>query len=189
MQLGHGRARPDGRQPRPPADARRPPLRRSTTSTRTPSRSSTARARPAPTSLDDFVAEAGQAAGRVAHAAGGDRRARRSTSSCRCSTPTTPSSTAATPTTATTSRAAKRLAASSIHYVDCGTQRRGVGAGARLLPDDRRRGRRGRAARPDLQDHRPGRGQRRADAGPDPTRRHRARRATCTAARAAPATS
>ena len=44
-------------------------------------------------------------------------------------------------------------------------QRRGLGPGARLLPDDRRRGRGGRAAEPDLPDHRAGRGHGRADAG------------------------
>ena len=36
---------------------------------------------------------------------------------------------------------AKRAEGVGIHYVDCGTQRRRVGARARLLPDDRRRGR------------------------------------------------
>ena len=50
-------------------------------------------------------------------------------------------------------------------------ERRRVGARPRLLPDDRRRGRRGRAPRPDLQDHRARGGQRRADARADPHRR------------------
>ena len=45
-------------------------------------------------------------------------------------------------------------------------ERRRVGPGPRLLPDDRRRGRAGAAPRPDLQDHRAGQGQRAAHAGP-----------------------
>jgi NAD binding domain of 6-phosphogluconate dehydrogenase len=59
-------------------------------------------------------------------------------------------------------------------------QRRDVGAGARLLLDDRRRDLRGRAARPAVQDHRPGNGQCRAHPEPDQDRGH-ARTATCTA--------
>ena len=49
--------------------------------------------------------QAREAARGLAHAAGGDRASRLSTSSARCSTPATSSSTAATPTTATTSPA------------------------------------------------------------------------------------
>ena len=68
-------------------------------------------------------------------------------------------------------------------------QWRRVGPGPGLLPDDRRGDRTGRAARPDLQDDRAGRraAPSRLSAAPAPTGRPRT--ATCTAARAAPATS
>ena len=68
-------------------------------------------------------------------------------------------------------------------------ERRRVGPRAGLLPDDRRRGRAGAAPGPDLQDHRPRRGQRRADPGRGPRRRHAPSTATCTAGRTAPGTS
>ena len=68
-------------------------------------------------------------------------------------------------------------------------QRRGLGSRARLLPHDRRRDRRRRAARPHLQDHRPGRWARPSPprAGPRPAAPPRT--ATCTAAPTEPATS
>ena len=68
-------------------------------------------------------------------------------------------------------------------------QRRRLGAGARLLPDDRRPDDAVAAPRPDLQDHRPGHRRHRAHARTRKDRRHRRSRATCTAAPAAPATS
>ena len=68
-------------------------------------------------------------------------------------------------------------------------QRRGVGPRSWLLPHDRRGDRRRRAARPDLQDDRPRRGQRRAHAEPDQDSAAPPLTATCTAARTVPATS
>ena len=68
-------------------------------------------------------------------------------------------------------------------------ERRRLGPRARLLPDDRRRGRAGRAARPDLADDRArlrlGRADARAATGPTAP----PRTATCTAARTVRATS
>ena len=84
----------------------------------------------------------------------------------------TSSSTAATRTTTTTCAARAELRRAGPPLRRRGHQRRRLGAGARLLPDDRRRGRAGAAARPDLR-----------GAGP---RRRRGRRAR-PGARAAPA--
>ena len=64
--------------------------------------------------------------------------------------------------------------------------RRRVGAGARLLPDDRRRGCRGRAARSDLRRARAGHGRHARHRHPQGPRRRVPSRATCIAARAAP---
>ena len=65
-------------------------------------------------------------------------------------------------------------------------ERRRLGPRARLLPDDRRRGRAGRPARPDLADDRPRRGHR-PSRRPGATGRTAPRRtATCTAAPTAP---
>ncbi len=68
-------------------------------------------------------------------------------------------------------------------------QRRGVGPRPGLLPHDRRGDRRRPAARPLVQDHRPRKGQRRADPEPGDSGRVPPPTATCTAARTAPATS
>ena len=54
-------------------------------------------------------------------------------------------------------RHAAALAEKGIHHVDCRHQRRRLGPRARLLPDDRRRGRGRRAPRPDLRLDRAGR--------------------------------
>ncbi len=67
---------------------------------------------------------------------------------------------------------AKSLLTKNIHYVDCRDQRRGVGARARLLPDDRRRDRDRDATGPDLQDDRAGAQLRGAHPRPHPHRRH-----------------
>ena len=68
-------------------------------------------------------------------------------------------------------------------------QRRRRRSGARLLPDDRRPGRGREASRPDLPRPGPRRRLGASDTGPRRASRHRPRTATCTAARAAPATS
>ena len=69
-------------------------------------------------------------------------------------------------------------------------QRRRLGPRARLLPDDRRRARAAvQRLDPIFATLAPGRGAVDAHAGPRAARRHRRARATCTAARAAPATS
>ena len=81
----------------------------------------------------------------------GSHRSRRSpTLAERCSSPATRSSTAATPTTATTSRRAGELAQRGHPLRRRRHERRRVRPRARLLPDDRRRGRGRRAARADL---------------------------------------
>ena len=91
----------------------------------------------------------------------GARRARsprtRSTRSPTCSSPATRSSTAATPTTATTSAARPKLAEQRDRLHRLRHQRRRLRPRARLLPDDRRPRRGGRAPRPDLRHARAGR--------------------------------
>ena len=88
----------------------------------------------------------------------------------------TRSSTAATPTTATTS-AARRDGRGEGHRLHrLRDQRRRLRPRPRLLPDDRRPGRGGRAPRPDLQDHRARGRVGRADAGPQRRPRHRGER-------------
>ena len=142
----HDRAGPDGGQPRPPADARRPPLRRLRRQRRARSRRSTAEGATGATSLADFVAKLETAAGRLDHGARPrvvqlDARRARPAAGRRA----TSSSTAATPTTATTSPRAKQLIDPRHPLRRLRHQRRRVGPGARLLPDDRRRGRAGRS--------------------------------------------
>ena len=86
-------------------------------------------------------------------------------------------------------RRAAELAERGIDYIDCGTSGGVFGLRARLLPDDRRAGCRGRAPRPDLRLGRPG--SRRRASGPRAAAANRAppRTAICTAARAGRATS
>ena len=114
---------------------------------------------------------------------------RRWTSSSRCSTPTTPSSTGATRTTATTSPGPSSWRPRGIHYLDCGTSGGvwGLDRGYCLMIG----GETEVVERldPIFKTIAPGEGSAEPTPEPDATRRHRAPRATCTAARTAPATS
>ena len=114
---------------------------------------------------------AGAPARGLADAAGGGRPARPRRARRAPRRATTSSSTAATRTTATTSSARPQLAPKGLHYVDCGTSggvwglERGyclmIGGETDVV----------RAPRPALRVHRARGGRRRADAGPDATRR------------------
>ena len=108
-----------------------------------PSRRWPTRAPSASDSLEEFVAKLQPPRARLDDGARGrrrsdDRRARAARSSA-----ATSSSTAATPTTSTTSAAPSELQAEGHPLRRRRHQRRRLGAGARLLPDDRRRDRRG----------------------------------------------
>ena len=165
------RAGPDGRQPRPPAHARRPSLRglrRQPWCGEEPG----GRGRDGRDDAGRLRGQARQAAGHLDHGPGRGRPAH--------------ARPAGRPARGRRHRHRRRqLLLPRRHHPGQGAegvghplrrlrhQRRRVGARPRLLPDDRRRGRRGRAPRPDLQDHRARGGQRRADARADPHRRDR----------------
>ena len=86
-------------------------------------------------------------------------------------------------------RRAKELSAQGHPLCRRRHQRRRLGAGARLLHDDRRRARRGEASRPDLRHACAGPRRHPAHAGPGEGRRHTPSRAICIADRTAPAIS
>ena len=86
-------------------------------------------------------------------------------------------------------RHAKELGEKGIHHVDCRHQRRRLRTRARLLPDDRRRGRRRRAPVSDVRVDRPGGRRRPRGRRGGPVTQARRRAATSTAARTAPGTS
>ena len=122
----------------------------------------------------------------------GARRLRgrhRSTSSRRCSRRATPIIDGGNSHYQDDIARAKRLAAEGPPLRRHGHERRRLGPRARLLPDDRRRGRGGEAPRPDLRDARAGPRRHPAHAGPREARAAPPSTATCTAARTAPATS
>ena len=84
---------------------------------------------------------------------------------------------------------ADALRKKGIHYIDIGTSGGVFGLERGLLPDGRRRHRRGGAHRPAAQDDR-ARARRRSRARPArPASRRRPSRATCTAGRTGPVTS
>ena len=112
-----------------------------------------------------------------------------STRSPSCSSRATSSSTAATPTTTTTSAGPPTLQGGGHPLRRRRHQRRRLRPRARLLPDDRRRGRRGRPPRPDLRHARARRRARASARRAARATRRRPSRATCTAGRTAPATS
>ena len=141
-------------------------------------------------SLDDFVAEARRAARGLGDGPGG-RITETTVDDARraCSSPATRSSTAATPTTATTSAAPASSPSSGIHYLDCGTSGGvfGLERGYCLMiggPDEAVE-----RLDPIFATLAPGRRRRGAHPGPRAATRRPPSRATCTAARAAPATS
>ena len=132
---------------------------------------------------EDFVTKLDDAARGLADGAGGRGRRDHRRPRCRCSSRATSSSTAATPTTSTTSAAPSELAREGHPLRRRRHQRRRLGPGARLLPDDRRRGRGRAAPRSDLRDARPGH-RRHRRARPAARRRRRHGRARLSALRA-----
>ena len=179
-----------GRQHRAPSDERRPRVRRVRPQRPTRSSTSPTRARPARSRSRTSSASSTKPRAVVGHGAGGGRRTERRRSSPTSSSPATSSSTAATPTTATTSTAPRALAEQGHPLRRRRHQRRRVRPRARLLPDDRRR-RRASCSTSTRSSPRSPRASTSAPRTPGPHRRpeRRRSRATCTAARTAPATS
>ena len=165
------RPRPDGRQPRAPADARRPRVRRLRRERRRGEGARRRRRRPARTSIADFCAEAHEAAGGVDHGAGRVRRLHDRRAARRTSTPGDIIIDGGNSYYRDDIDRAARLKPSGIHYVDVGTSGGvfGLDRGFCLMiggEDDVVT-----PPRPDLQDHRAGRRRRAAHARAAPATR------------------
>ena len=142
MQLGMVGLGRMGAGHRPAAHARRAPLRRLRRDRRR-GEGARGRRRRRRDLARGVRGEAREAARGLGDGPGGrDHRQDDRRRSPRCSSRATRSSTAATRTTTTTSATPNELREKGIHHVDVRHERRRVGPRARLLPDDRRRGRR-----------------------------------------------
>ena len=184
----HDRARPDGREPGAPPDARRPPLRRLRPQRRR-GQAAGSRGRDRRDQPGRFRRQARAAARHLDHGAGRGRAVARWTELKPLLAEGDIVIDGGNSYYRDDIERAKQLKSAGIHYVDCGTSGGvwGLERGYCLMIG----GETGPVAapRPDLQDHRARRGQRRADARPQRLPTAPRRTATCTAARTAPGTS